>query len=670
MSIANVTLNNTFDEWRTVTNQLIHFVNDVDSGNLTKFYSNSAVLTVTENVARNGKNFITLNVSSNVLDTSTLNLATANAVNVVFAALANTDATIVLLSDAANVINDKTNSAFIVSNIAFVQANTGRDHANASFEQANTGRIHANSSFEQANTARVHANLGFAQANTGRIHANNAFEKANAAFTLAEVASGNSSNTIISNKAAFDTANLGFHQANTARVHANASFEQANTARVHANAAFAAANNVAPQITPTFIQANTARDHANAAFAAANTVAPQIAPVFSQANTARIHANNAFERANAALPNTSGVSFAGNLQIPTGNLTLGAGTNQGIRLHVNHLNTVANVDPQIRILNGSQFVNFNANTSAGAWNDLMLNRDASIIYSRGTSDDDANLVIGPWTDSSFGYKQDGEGRHGFNTLNPRFTIDANGSANIAGSLLVGNQNVIPTLTASFIHANTAHVSANAGLTQANTARDHANAAFNKANSTTFTSNVVISVSDNANAALRITQLGTGEVLRVEDDSNPDATPFVIDATGNVLIGRSTSTVGNDVKLDVAGGINVAAILINGSYSQSIITLNGGGSAGNTIDCSIGNYFRKNVANANTFFFSNVVSSRAYAFTFELNLSGSAVITWPASVRWPGDVAPTLSIDKTHILTFLTDDSGSTWRGSSILNYTT
>lgn len=53
---------------------------------------------------------------------------------------------------------------------------------------------------------------------------------------------------------------------------------------------------------------------------------------------------------------------------------------------------------------------------------------------------------------------------------------------------------------------------------------------------TFTANQIVSVTDNTNAALRITQLGTGNALLVEDSTNPDATPFVIDASGNVIVG--------------------------------------------------------------------------------------------------------------------------------------
>jgi len=51
------------------------------------------------------------------------------------------------------------------------------------------------------------------------------------------------------------------------------------------------------------------------------------------------------------------------------------------------------------------------------------------------------------------------------------------------------------------------------------------------------------ISDNsAGNALRITQTGSGNALVVEDSANPDSTPFVIDASGNVRI-ASLSTAG-------------------------------------------------------------------------------------------------------------------------------
>jgi hypothetical protein len=62
---------------------------------------------------------------------------------------------------------------------------------------------------------------------------------------------------------------------------------------------------------------------------------------------------------------------------------------------------------------------------------------------------------------------------------------------------------------------------------------------NSGNTIGTTGNTVIEVTDNTNAALRITQLGTGNALLVEDSTNPDATPFVVDATGRLGIGNSS-----------------------------------------------------------------------------------------------------------------------------------
>jgi hypothetical protein len=57
---------------------------------------------------------------------------------------------------------------------------------------------------------------------------------------------------------------------------------------------------------------------------------------------------------------------------------------------------------------------------------------------------------------------------------------------------------------------------------------------------TFTAAQVIEVTDNSNPALRITQLGTADALRVEDETSPDATPFVITAAGHAIAGYGST----------------------------------------------------------------------------------------------------------------------------------
>jgi hypothetical protein len=72
---------------------------------------------------------------------------------------------------------------------------------------------------------------------------------------------------------------------------------------------------------------------------------------------------------------------------------------------------------------------------------------------------------------------------------------------------------------------------------------------------TFTANQVISVTDNTNAALRVTQLGTGDALVVEDSSNPDSTPFVVKNDGKVGIGVSSPS----QALDINGLLAISGI---------------------------------------------------------------------------------------------------------------
>jgi len=64
----------------------------------------------------------------------------------------------------------------------------------------------------------------------------------------------------------------------------------------------------------------------------------------------------------------------------------------------------------------------------------------------------------------------------------------------------------------------------------------------------------IAVDNNSsNPAVRITQTGAGNALVVEDSANPDASPFVIDASGNVAVGKTTASTALDVTNNGASG---------------------------------------------------------------------------------------------------------------------
>jgi hypothetical protein len=86
-----------------------------------------------------------------------------------------------------------------------------------------------------------------------------------------------------------------------------------------------------------------------------------------------------------------------------------------------------------------------------------------------------------------------------------------------------------------------------------------------------------------------------------------------------------------------------------------------------INCSLGNFFTKTINANSTFTVSNVPASRSYSFTLELTHT-SGTVTWFTGVTWPNSTAPTLTTGKVHLFMFVTDDGGTTWRGSSLINY--
>ena len=108
----------------------------------------------------------------------------------------------------------------------------------------------------------------------------------------------------------------------------------------------------------------------------------------------------------------------------------------------------------------------------------------------------------------------------------------------------------------------------------------------------------------------------------------------------------------------------SGVKVTGGYTENIVAV-----SGTEVDCATGSYFTKTITGATTFTFTNVPSGVAYAFTFEVTLNGSNAITWPGSVQWPADTAPAITDGKTQVFVFLTDDGGTRWRGSSLVDYT-
>ena len=127
-----------------------------------------------------------------------------------------------------------------------------------------------------------------------------------------------------------------------------------------------------------------------------------------------------------------------------------------------------------------------------------------------------------------------------------------------------------------------------------------------------TGNTIIT-DNSSNAALRITQTGAGEAIRVEDSANPDSTPFVVSSAGSVGIGTSNPA----AKLEVLGGASndtTPELRISGSngwidFHNSLLE---GSYAGLVKEGDKGIIFSEGTSNSGTFIISPWSNGSLYA----------------------------------------------------------
>jgi len=136
----------------------------------------------------------------------------------------------------------------------------------------------------------------------------------------------------------------------------------------------------------------------------------------------------------------------------------------------------------------------------------------------------------------------------------------------------------------------------------------------------------------------------------------DASDNALEVADSALIKFGT---GDDLELKSDGDRGI----VTGSLSNVTTAV-----SALEIDCNTSNYFTKTISGNSTFTFVNpAASGTATAFTLELTHS-SGTITWPTSVKWNSDTAPSLTTSKTHLFMFVSVNNGTTWRGAALVDY--
>lgn len=185
-------------------------------------------------------------------------------------------------------------------------------------------------------------------------------------------------------------------------------------------------------------------------------------------------------------------------------------------------------------------------------------------------------------------------------------------------------------------------------------------------------NLTGTASININGTVGATTRNTGAFTTLDANNNVnfDGGTFVFNDSGadkdfRVEGDTKANLLFTDASVDRVGvnqGSPASTLDIDGGFAQNVVAV-----SALDVDCSTGNYFTKTIAADSTFTFSNAPASRSFAFTLEITHTSNA-ITWPASVKWPKDTAPTLTTGKTHLFMFVTDDGGTRWRGAALVDY--
>jgi hypothetical protein len=141
-----------------------------------------------------------------------------------------------------------------------------------------------------------------------------------------------------------------------------------------------------------------------------------------------------------------------------------------------------------------------------------------------------------------------------------------------------------------------------------------------------------------------------------------------DSTGIDAIVKAVSDVANAAMPKAGGTFTGEIVTLTMTYTESSL---GNMSGTATLDLDVANCFYGTVTGAVTIAFSNVPATGQFVFVvLEIINGGSATVSWPASIKWPGGAAPTLTTSGTDLISLYTRDGGTTWRATLALEDTT
>jgi hypothetical protein len=148
----------------------------------------------------------------------------------------------------------------------------------------------------------------------------------------------------------------------------------------------------------------------------------------------------------------------------------------------------------------------------------------------------------------------------------------------------------------------------------------------------------------------------------------------VDSDVNIVVAGTNRIIATTTGANITGTLGVTGTITGGNLATSgryTGSTNSTASGTGAVDCSLSNFFVKNLNSATTISFTNVpATGTCYSCTLRITLGASGAVTFPAAVRWPNATTPTFAVSKTHLVMMVTIDGGTIWNATSITNYTT
>lgn len=169
------------------------------------------------------------------------------------------------------------------------------------------------------------------------------------------------------------------------------------------------------------------------------------------------------------------------------------------------------------------------------------------------------------------------------------------------------------------------------------------------------------VSDASSAISAATSASTkaDNAMSAANEASTAASTASTDASSASTLASSVKTDLDNYKTEVSNKyLPLAGGIMTGATRSTIIEMNDS----TIININNGATFQKSIS-SDTVFTILAASGSVQIFNLIIANGGNNTVTWPQSIKWANGSVPSLTVDGTDVLTFISIDAGTTWYGS-------